>query len=784
MKIRITILIIALLVLASWAAADKIIVEFTAGDYTIEDVENGEIISMGGFGQGGSPGAPMLPTRTYYVALPPDVVWDSIAASVIEKSETTLPSVYDIAPNPPMIDPKDGRNEKMWGDATNIVDGKDLDIYSSDTFIPADPASVLGTSQMRKWKYVEVAYQPFNWNPVTRELRFCDGISLNIKYEREPDSFDAELLADTVMDGKASQKFINFGEAREWYTTSSRFVPLDDTFNYVIITTEAIYDTSGGGSYTSIEALKTHLTNIGYSVLIVTERNSYGDGGAAGGYGSANAEDIRGWLIDNYAAPPRGYGIELVLLIGNPNPDNGDVPMKECIPGTYYQSGGNYYYYVIPTDYYYADLTGDWDSSGDGYYGMYGYDNVDFDPEVYVARIPVYDQAYSTLDSIIEKEIAYDTASGDLNWRKRTLFPLSFPWDGTDPSHYSHCMKTQYMNSRGFDYYEMYQDGHATYCSSDYAWDEVLHGGPSGSGSVVERWKNHEYGLVWWFGHGNYNVTVVGNHDSTYDCYDGYLFLSSYCGDLDDSHPAFTFQISCLNGSPYYSTNLGYSLLKNGAICTGSAAESSLGTYGHYDEYGCERKWGGSQDIGYWYAKYLTDDNYGTAGKYARCAEAFYDANAYLSGYDSDAAAWHNYYVYNLYGCPHTRLYDADTNTYIRLESFEAHARGRNIVLTWETGAEIDNAGFLLYRFDGEERKAISRLIPAEGSATSGASYRFVDSSVEAGKTYQYWLIDIDTNGTWTSHGPVRGSISSDSPRERIRNRLIERVNEGAALAR
>ena len=42
----------------------------------------------------------------------------------------------------------------------------------------------------------------------------------------------------------------------------------------------------------------------------------------------------------------------------------------------------------IPTDYYYADLTGNWDYDGDGFYGERGQDTVDFTPEVIVGRIP------------------------------------------------------------------------------------------------------------------------------------------------------------------------------------------------------------------------------------------------------------------------------------------------------------------------------------------------------------------------------------------------------------
>jgi len=113
--------------------------------------------------------------------------------------------------------------------------------------------------------------------------------------------------------------------------------------------------------------------------------------------------------------------------------------------------------------------------------------------------------------------------------------------------------------------------------------------------------------------------------------------------------------------------------------------------------------------------------------------------------------------------------YKGGDDTYIELVSFEARPQGSGIVLTWETGAEIDNAGFVIYRaimgtFDYQQ---VSDLIAAEGSPSVGASYSFTDSNVQAGITYNYYLVDIDTSGKWTAHGPA-------SARLPMRLRLIE----------
>ncbi|MBN2209251.1 MAG: right-handed parallel beta-helix repeat-containing protein [Candidatus Coatesbacteria bacterium] len=102
----------------------------------------------------------------------------------------------------------------------------------------------------------------------------------------------------------------------------------------------------------------------------------------------------------------------------------------------------------------------------------------------------------------------------------------------------------------------------------------------------------------------------------------------------------------------------------------------------------------------------------------------------------------------------HSMTYGA---SYVELISFAANPSTDEIVLNWETGTEIDNAGFVVYRAvaGAKDYVLISGLIAAQGDAASGASYAFVDEDVEPGVRYEYWLVDIDTSGQWAAHGPA-----------------------------
>ena len=98
--------------------------------------------------------------------------------------------------------------------------------------------------------------------------------------------------------------------------------------------------------------------------------------------------------------------------------------------------------------------------------------------------------------------------------------------------------------------------------------------------------------------------------------------------------------------------------------------------------------------------------------------------------------------------------------TAIELISFTAQPlpRGR-VLLAWETGTEVDNAGFNLYRATAEEGPytRIAGLIPAKGSPVAGARYWFLDKPGFGRFFYQ--LEDVDIYGGSTMHGPVKAVV-------------------------
>jgi hypothetical protein len=107
--------------------------------------------------------------------------------------------------------------------------------------------------------------------------------------------------------------------------------------------------------------------------------------------GIDRVEKIRNFLKDKV----KGYPKTFTLLIGTPYDKNqansistgGDIPMRIIYPPQIYSNvKGDYF----PTDFYYADLEGNWDANGDGVYGAED-DNIIYKVNNFVGRIPFSD---------------------------------------------------------------------------------------------------------------------------------------------------------------------------------------------------------------------------------------------------------------------------------------------------------------------------------------------------------------------------------------------------------
>jgi hypothetical protein len=101
--------------------------------------------------------------------------------------------------------------------------------------------------------------------------------------------------------------------------------------------------------------------------------------------------------------------------------------------------------------------------------------------------------------------------------------------------------------------------------------------------------------------------------------------------------------------------------------------------------------------------------------------------------------------------------------TNVELSSFSADVEENRVIISWTTETELNNAGFNIFRSKQEEsgfEKINESMIQAQGDATSGATYTFVDKPDEAGNFY-YKLQDVSLDGATKFHGTIFLGLTS-----------------------
>lgn len=566
-------------------------------------------------------GEPSLPYQVINALLPPQADPSTVTISIDDDQFEALSGTWEVRPTPPAAT-WDGTDVLVsWPAGVSTATGKNEAVYSTNASFPPTLTSNISNGNIQQWQLIDIPVVLFRYNPVTKKIYRLTNADVVINYETNTRKYVTPLPLDGASklmgEDRVSRLAVNFNEmVQEYRKHTLPGVSTRAKKSYVIITTSAI----ASGS-TKIAEFITNKEQRGFEVHLVTEA------GWGGGVGDTAAENIRNWLIGNYQT----LNIEYVLLIGNPDPSTGDVPMKMLWPrnnATRYST-----YKESPSDYYYADLTGNWDLDGDGKYGEWGDDfgtgGVDRMYEVIVGRLPYYGNM-SDLDSILSKIIAYKNEV-DGAWRKKVLLPME-PSDCKTPGyHLGEQIKDNIVVPKGWSYHRIYDDRFYKGCGNiDIPIPDDTETTPCTVNNVTNAWNGSQFGAIFWFTHG-WSQGAVDIMDI------------SHVATLNNNYPGFTFQGSCDTACPEAYDNLAYSLLKNGAIATVGATRVSWYMPG-------QTKFDGrcsNQGLVYEYAKRLITND-------MKCGYALHDMKQVLI--PGDDGWWMNFTDFCLYGDPETGL--------------------------------------------------------------------------------------------------------------------------------
>ena len=395
---------------------------------------------------------------------------------------------------------------------------------------------------------------------------------------------------------------------------------------YGIVTTTEIRSAS-----TMLSTFEAHKASRGYNVQVFDET----DWGGGGLTGDNAAEALRGFLQGAH----NQHNLEYLLIVGDPRDSVGPIPMKTLYPRNP-DDGSSFTKIPVPSDYYYADTTGNWDLDGDNEYGEFGSITGDFgtggidrNHEMYVGRIPVYgtsnnqslfNQSVQDLDHILTKTIAYQNET-DISWRNTTLIAA----EGANRLFYGEQIKDDLLQPNGINDYRVY-DSIGVPLSDPPDADTCT------IPNVKAGWDATSPGVVTWLTHGGGTGAAAVMNTAT-------------AATLDDTFPVMTWQASCLNSKPSNTNNLSYELLINGAIATVGFTEISHGPGSEVD---LTDDWhiSGIAGLGYGYISRIAIDQL-SVGK--ALMELKRDSTLF-----NRCWYWHNHVGANLYGDPEVSLYD------------------------------------------------------------------------------------------------------------------------------
>ncbi len=659
-----------------WTArADSGVVRFTVRNNApiMKALPDGQTsVLESGAGQSGLPGQPLLPYKVVRLAIPPEADAKTVRVEVTARQEAVLPGRFQVIPAPPFRPLNNG--PLSWGPhAARVVNGYDTEIYGMDRLFPISRANVSSSiGELRRYRYKTVTLYPVRVNP-------SDGTLFQVK------QFDIAIHFDTAKhrvgttsgdcgrDQFAEQFLDNYDQARAWYPPQCLTGP-DGSKGVAIITTNDIEWNS-----TLLEDYVEMRNGQGFDVNVYTEVDWDIPTGATM---DDRADRIRNWLKQNYESLDLGY----VFLMGNPDPAGhfrNSIPMKYCGMHEDPQMGK----IQAPTDFYYADLTGTWDTNDDGTTCEFGVDEVDFAPELYVGRLPIYSDGAPAIDEMLARIMDYEqeSLSGDIAWRRRMMLPNSIyfyemqagsngtRWDGASTGEW---FIRDELKPRGMKWTSLYE----TEGISPSVFDSHL---PINTENVVDQWVRG-YGLVFWMGHGS-NTGVyraIWEADDDGDEMPGYgevhspEFMSSgRLHMLTESPPPFVVHGSCSNGTPEDASNLGYAMLRRGAIATLSASRVALAW--HVPDFETEYwekldVWDGCVvDLVADYAVNILDG--------MEAGRAIGETIAATSNI-AEETSWYQKSIQNLYGDPLVRLVmcreDADCDNHVLCDGEELCVQG------------------------------------------------------------------------------------------------------------
>ncbi|MCX6666048.1 MAG: C25 family cysteine peptidase [Euryarchaeota archaeon] len=264
-------------------------------------------------------GKPQIPIKPQMVAVPESV---DVNLEILSSTYITLSGIT-LYPVPEMVERTSPEGYADYDEAFTI----DKVCYATDTFYPGPLVEISGFSHIRDQRVVQLVFQPFQYNPVTCELRVYTSIQVKIQY-----SSPADLVIQNVgpLESIYSDLIVNYEPSQMPSLDYQRGTLLGSVSypsslsnptnaDYLIITSNKFYnpakqDHDAGTLNNKLNALAHwRAAYNGFDVAIVNINNSF-----IGGNTDTNIKDFIEYVFTNWQAPHMSDGhVGYVLLVGD-----------------------------------------------------------------------------------------------------------------------------------------------------------------------------------------------------------------------------------------------------------------------------------------------------------------------------------------------------------------------------------------------------------------------------------------------------------------------------------
>lgn len=299
-------------------------VSFAINQFTLSDIaidgKNMKHIEIPGSFLPNDEGSPDLPGFSSYIAIPEGA---SAEIEIISHRSETIRNV-EISPAPRIpLDTEDDPMEYR----------KNSKIYTSDSYFPAKPFQLSKVTEIRGVDAVMLGITPFQYNPVTKELRVYYDVEIKITFVGGTGHFGDDRKRSPWWDQILSGELLNASSLPKVDYNQTRMAPSDSPdYDYIIITPDLPDFLSWADS------IKTFRTLQGIKTGIVTTTE-------IGGNTVAAIENYVNNAYNNWTVAPSA-----VLLLGDYSSGSGGITSQ-----TYVHPAG---YPDFVSDNRFADVTG------------------------------------------------------------------------------------------------------------------------------------------------------------------------------------------------------------------------------------------------------------------------------------------------------------------------------------------------------------------------------------------------------------------------------------------